>query len=80
MAVDLHRRRERDERGGDAVPVQELESSGEIVVSEVDGERSLDGKVENAVPQTGRSGPAGERREKPFRPKMLVDVDCRQGA
>jgi hypothetical protein len=62
------------------VPVEELESPGEMVVAEVDGKRSLDGELENAVPQTGWGAPAGERREKPFRPKVLVDVDCRQGA
>jgi hypothetical protein len=62
------------------VPVEELESPGEIVVAEVDGERSLDDELENALPQTGWSLPTGERREKPFGPEMLVDVDCRQGA
>jgi hypothetical protein len=62
------------------VPVEELEPPGGIVVAEVDCECSLDDELENAVPQAGRSAPAGERREKPFRPKMLVDVDCRQGA
>jgi len=62
------------------VPVEELEPSGDIVVVEIDGERSLDGKFEDAVPQTGRSAAAGKRRQKPFRPKVLVDVDCEQGA
>jgi hypothetical protein len=62
------------------VPVEELEALDEIVVAEVDRERSLDGKLEDAVPQTGRRAPARKRREKPFRPKVLVDVDCEQGA
>ena len=62
------------------MPVEELEPPDEIVVTEVDSERSLDGKLEDAVPQTGRRAPARERREKPFGPEMLVDVDCRQGA
>jgi hypothetical protein len=62
------------------VLVQELEPPDEIVVAEVDRERSLDGKLEDAVPQTGRRAPARERREKPFRPKVLVDVDCEQAA
>ena len=44
------------------------------------GKLFINGKLEDAVPQTGRSAPAGERREKPFRPKVLVDVDCEQGA
>ncbi|MGH3117578.1 MAG: hypothetical protein ACRDQ2_10820 [Gaiellales bacterium] len=62
------------------MPVKELESPREIVVAEVDGKRSLDGELENAVPQTGWGAPARERREKPLRPKVLVDVDCEQGA
>jgi hypothetical protein len=80
VAVNLHRRREGNERDVDAVPVEELEPSGDLVVVEIDGERSLDRKLEDAVPQARRSVPAGERREKPFRPKVLVDVDCEQGA
>ena len=62
------------------MPVEKLEAPDEIVVAKVDRERSLDGKLEDAVPQTGRRAPARERREKPFRPKVLVDVDCEQGA
>jgi len=62
------------------VPVEKLEPPDEIVVAEVDRERSLDGKLEDAVPQTRRRAPARERREKPFRPKVLVDVDCEQAA
>ena len=62
------------------MPVEELEPPDEIVVTEVDRERSLDGELEDAVPQTGRRTPARERREKPLRPKVLVDVDCEQGA
>jgi hypothetical protein len=62
------------------VLVEKLEAPDEIVVTEVDRERSLDGKLEDAVPQTGRRAPARERREKPFRPKVLVDVDCEQAA
>jgi hypothetical protein len=80
VAVDLHRWCERYEGDVDAVPVEKLEPSGKIVIAKVDGEGSFDGKLEGAVPETGPSTPAGERREKPFRPKMLVDVDCEQGA
>jgi hypothetical protein len=62
------------------VLVEELEPPDEIVVAEVDRERSLDGKLEDAVPQSGSRAPARERREEPFRPKVLMDVDCEQGA
>jgi hypothetical protein len=62
------------------VPVEEVEPLGNIVVVKVDGKRSFDGKLEDAVPQARPSVPAGQLREKPFRPKMLVDVDCEQGA
>jgi hypothetical protein len=43
-------------------------------------ERSLDSKLEDAVPEAGPNAPAGERREKRFRPEVLVDVDCEQAA
>jgi hypothetical protein len=62
------------------VPVEQFEPPGDVVVVEIDRERSFDCKLENPVPQAGRSGPAGQRREKAFRPKVLVDVDCEQGA
>jgi hypothetical protein len=80
VAVDLHRRRERDERGVDAVPVEELEAPVEVVIAEVDTGGALDGKLEDALLESGRGGPARERREERFRPEVLVDVDCEQGA
>jgi hypothetical protein len=80
VAVDLHRRRERDECDVDAVPVEKLETPGEVVFAEVDGKRSFDGELEDAVPEARRRRPAGECRQERLGPKVLVDVDCEQEA
>jgi hypothetical protein len=80
MAVDLHRRCERHESDVDAVPVEKLQPSREIVVAEINGASSFDRELEGAVAETRRLGSTGERLDERLGPEVLVDVDCEQRA